>query len=451
MRFLSNLIAVVLILIIVGGLGYVGYTYYAGGSSAKPADSSMGMNMNMASGSMNDKSANSSHAGASDQSGQDEQLSPDAVVDQPADASGTPTDQISDTTGKTQAGQSADATGGTPTAKAADASDASQTGQTAETGQAMGSPAPGGMAEVHNNQLAMLQINNLLQNKTQLTKAIDSFNDGLKTMTGDPYAPTVNTLDNPGGGMNMGNSTTPAVPAPGNSNTTINIYPQNGQTGQSNAMSSGMSNMGVTYDANKMQQIHNGLYKVSVGMVLLDQLQKELVAQAENATAYSKEPVQYLTNQFTLTLQDKNKLDQALIYLNNALSVADINPYISTNGLIYNKDRMSQTHEGIMKLAEGVTTLNQLQDTMMNQMIFLSNKAQEYADVNLMSMNNMAPDTVNPSHGLFGNISTSTIFRVIEIIFILGLIFGILGFVNSLLKGSDEKIMRESVKSDETA
>lgn len=486
MRFLSNLFAVLLIVIIVGGLGYVGYTYYTGGSAGKPADQAkmnpVAMNASAKAGSNTAQASEPSKPDATDQSGQSAELSPEAELDPSAvvsataetgDASQTAqTDQTmqmgqaGETSQAMQMGQTSQSGHPMQTGQNGQAGQTMQTNQSEQVGQAMqmgqseqagqamqmgqaGSMTSAGFTQVQSNQLAVLQINTLLQNKAQLEQAIDSFNDAQKTMTVDPYAPTTNTLDNASGSsMNMGG--TAPTSNPGNSNTTINIYPQAGQTGQATAMSTAMGNMGVTYDANKMEQIHNGLYKVSVGMVLLGQLQKDLVVQAENGNAGSKDPVQYLTNQFTLTVQDKTKLDQALIYLNNALSVADINPYISTNGLVYNKDRMNQVHQGIMKLAEGITGLNQLQSNLLNQMILLSDKAQEYADINLMAMNNMAP-TNTSSRGLFGNISTNTIVRALEIIFIIGLVLGILGFVNSLLKGSQEKVTREVVDSEETA
>jgi hypothetical protein len=274
----------------------------------------------------------------------------------------------------------------------------------------------------------------VLQNKEKLDKSISLINESQRLMSVDPYAPASSAGSM--GGMNIqpqagqpvqGN--TPTTTNPGN-NTIVNIFPQGSS---SNTQNNTMQNMGTTYDPSKMEQLHSGLYKIAVGRALLDQLKNELDYQAEFAASNAQNTAQYYLNQYNLTQQDKNKLSQALTYINEAANLININPYVSTNGLVYDKDRMSQIHQSVLRLAEGVVAINQLSDDFTRQTVYLSNMAQYY-------MNN--PDTqpmnMNMSNGLFGglfdNISMSSMVNIILILFVIGLVFGIFGFIASLLK-----------------
>lgn len=307
------------------------------------------------------------------------------------------------------------------------------------------------------NQIALNQSNIILQNKDKLDKSIALINESQRLMSVDPYAPSSSNSTNMGG-MNMQtqpqaqSGNTPAQPAQGNTpvttnpgnNTTINIYPQDANNNtQSNTMAQNgmMPNMGTTYDAGKMEQLHSGLYKIAVGKALLDQLKNELVYQAEYATGNAQNPAQYYSNQYNLTAQNKNKLNQALTYINDAANLVNINPYISANGLVYDKDRMNQIHQSILKLAEGVAALNQLSDDFTKQTIFLSNAVQNYltnASTDTQQMNHAAMST-GLFGGLFDNINMSTVINIILILFVVGLIAGIFGFIFSLLKSPSKK------------
>jgi len=308
----------------------------------------------------------------------------------------------------------------------------------------------------NNNQLALNQANLILQSKDKLDKSAALINEAMKLMSVDPYAPSES---NSGMNMQPQTSNTPAQPSQGSTSsvadtgnsTTINIYPEasNSNT-QSNSMpqSGTMQNMGSTYDANKMEQLHSGLYKIAVGNALLDQLKSELVNQAEYAAGNYQDAVQYYSNQYNLTVQNKNKLNQALTYVNEAANLVNINPYVSANGLVYDKDRMSQIHQSIQKLAGGVASLNQLSDDFTKQTILLTNTVQnsinKQTELNNQQMNNssMAMST-GLFGGLFDNISMSSVINVIMILFAVGLIFGIFGFIFSLLKTPAQKVTKK--------
>ncbi|HEY9059558.1 MAG TPA: hypothetical protein VIO64_03495 [Pseudobacteroides sp.] len=309
------------------------------------------------------------------------------------------------------------------------------------------------------NPVGLNQANIILQNKDSLNKSLMSLNEAIRLMTVDPYASDSNSEAM--GNMQMKNSSQPhatpssqgdtkanvqannytnTAPTQGGNNITVNIYPQAEAnqptpltTSQQNNMV--MQNMGTVYDANKMEQLHNGVYKMSLGMVLLNQLQSQLVNQAENASTSTQDLIQYYTNQYNLTVQNKNKLTQAQNYINEAAGLVNINPYISSSGLVYDKERMNQIHQSVYKLAEGVASLNLLSDDLTRQSIVLSNTAQTYMlNITTTGQVNHSAMSQGVFGGLFSNINIQTIVNTILIIFIVGLILSILGFIFSQLK-----------------
>ena len=293
-------------------------------------------------------------------------------------------------------------------------------------------------------------INVALQNKDSLNKATYLLNEAIRLMTLDPYAPN-EKLD-----MNIGNMQTqpnnvptvesaqPSITPDTNTqgNTTINIYPPVDAAGnmQTNTTSNIlMGDMGITYDSNKMEQLHSGLYKISVGMQLLDQLNDELIIQAEQVNQNIQNPVQYYSNQYNMTLQNKNKLNQALNYVNEAANLVNINPYVSGNGLVFDKDKMQQIHQSVFKLAQGVGSLNKLGDDFTKQAVYMSNMVQYY--INNPSSSPINHDVTSPSlfGNIFSNVSISTIVNAILVLFAVAFIMGILGSIFRLLKPPIQK------------
>lgn len=399
MKFFKGLLVFILILIIVGGIGYVGYSFLFMNHS--------GMNMT---------------------------ASQTQQTQQPADANKNSSQNQQNSQTNMQHGTTSD--------------------QSQQNMQMNNQP------QQNNNQVALDVSNNVLQNKDNLNKSLTILNEALRLMSVDPYAPASNSMGNMGGMQS--NTQTGNQPASANQgNSTINIYPQNNNTvnvvppANSNAnpqsgnmpQSGVMQNMGTTYDANKMEQLHAGLYKIAVGMSLLNQLNNDPVYQAEYATTNIQNPVQYYSNQYNLTVQNKNKLNQALNYVNEAANLININPYVSSNGLVYDKDRMNQIHQSVFKLAEGVAALNLINDDFTRQTIYLSNMVQNYINnannSNMAQMNQMAMPS-GLFGGLFANISLSSVVNIILIIFVIGLILGIFGFVFSLLKPPVQKAVNKN-------
>lgn len=393
MKFLKGLLVFVLIAVIIGGIGYIGYSFLFMGD-------------------MNHSSMNSSTANAVT----------DSHSQRTSDAKTNQNDQsMSGMAG--MSGMESSATG-------------NQTNQNNNSQQT-------------NSQLALNQANSVLQNKEKLDKSAALIDEALKLMSLDPYAP-----DESNSGMNMqmqesGNSAQPsqdsisATTESGNS-TTINIYPTDNNSNTSSSMSNiPMQDMGTTYDASKMDKLHSGLYKIAVGTALIEQLKNDLTNQAENAAGNYQDAIQYYSNQYNLTVQNKNKLNQIMTYLNEAANLVNINPYVSSNGLVYDSDRMNQIHQSIQKLAAGVVSLNGLSDDLTKQTISLTNTVQNYVNTTNQQMNNSSMSMPMSSNGgLFDNINMTSVVNIVLILFVIGLVFGILGFIFSLLKSPAQKVTK---------
>lgn len=303
------------------------------------------------------------------------------------------------------------------------------------------------------SQLAINQSNILLQNKDKLNSSITLIEEATEFITDDlslPDAGSSGTMN----GMNMQGDSAESQQVPAETSaeengnkTTINIYPQADSIANNNSLTQSsmmpqnnvMENMSAGYDATKMEKLHKGFYKISAGKTLLDQLKLELASQAEHAAGTFQDPAQYYSNQYNLSLQNKTKLNQALTYLNEASDLIYINP---TTGLVADNERMSLVHQSIIKLAEGVTTLNSLSDDLSKQTILLSNTTQNYIYVESYA-NSQQVDHSKMTTGLFGglfnNISIGNVINIILILFVIGLVFGIAGFLFKLLKPAARK------------
>jgi len=285
----------------------------------------------------------------------------------------------------------------------------------------------------NNDTDAAKQVNLLLQNKQNLDKAITSLNESLSLMTLDPYG-----VDNKNQSGETSQQTTKengqaANPASGTTtqgNTTVNVYTSGNGASNGNMM----QNMGVTYDQNKMEQFHSGLYKISIGVQLLGQLKDNLSTQIEQTQVDVKDPSKYYINQYNLIMQNKNKLNEALAYVNEAVNVLNVNPYTASNGMSYDKDRMQKVHESITKFAETVVTLNKLSDDFTKHAVYVGNLAQNYSNMNQMNSNSM--NMPGMSGGLFTNFSFSSVMNIAFILFISLFIIGMAGLIFSLLKPS---------------
>jgi len=273
--------------------------------------------------------------------------------------------------------------------------------------------------EQSNSQYSTQVISAVLQNKDDLEKTMVTLKESLSMITIDPNPaedPNTNSTQEQATGQTT-DQTTETKDNQGN--TIINVYPQDGTT-----QTTAMENMGTTYDAAKMEQLHTAVYKVAVGMQLLEQLKSNLSNQLEMASTSVTNPAQYFNNQYFTTVQNKIKLNDALNYINEAGSLVNINPYVSKDGLVYDQAKMGQLHESINKLAVAVVGLNKINDNFSQQSIQFSNLAQTSPTMTSMDM----------SGGFLSNINMTTVFNALVIVFILIFIISIFGYISRLLK-----------------
>lgn len=281
------------------------------------------------------------------------------------------------------------------------------------------------------NSIKISQINQVMLNKEALDNALNTIDSSLKQMTLDPYAsePDTNATTDMQG-MNDSQQNNSDTTAQGS--TTVNIYTApNDQTAQTQSMS-----MGQTYDSDKMQKLHSGLFKVSVGMQLLSQLKDNIQVQIEQASIDTNSGSEYYMDQYYTTIQNKNKLSDALTYINEAVDLMNINPYVDANGVVYDSSKMTQLHDSIYTIAQGVVDLNKLNDDLLKQAVQIGNLAQNAYNQELL--NNANSNTMNmttdTAGGLFSNIKLTSIITFVMIAFVVIFIFGLLGSIMNLFK-----------------
>lgn len=269
------------------------------------------------------------------------------------------------------------------------------------------------------------QVNVILQNKEQLDKNIKILNDTLEIMTLDPYG--VDTKS-----QNQNNANTISGQANNNNNTNNNSDKSATNT-QGNVVQGNIT----TYDPNKMEQLNNGIYKISLGMQLLSQLKDNIELQMEQASINYENASQYYQNQYYMTVQNKSKLIEALTYVNEASTLLNTNPYVSKDGtVVYDKERMTQIHKSVYKFAEAVGGFNKLNDDFTKQSVSLGNLAQ--SSQNSQSSMNM-PQMNQSSNSIFGNVNIATVANILLITFIVIFIVSIFGFIARLLKPKEAK------------
>lgn len=167
-----------------------------------------------------------------------------------------------------------------------------------------------------------------------------------------------------------------------------------------------MQEMGLTYDADKMAQLHSGMYKIAIGTALLGQLRDELISLEDSADLNIADPKQYYTTQHDQAVQSKAKLDYALTYLGDTANLVSLNPYVSRDGLSYDSERMVKLHESVLKLAEGLAAANVLENNLTSQAETYAAQALSHTNPVAstgMAMASPAPDAYTPSASLPAN------------------------------------------------
>lgn len=287
-----------------------------------------------------------------------------------------------------------------------------------------------GMNNMHNKQQDQKSAGNMsgsmtatkplnvlaAENKDKLTKIISTINDAINQITIDPYSRV--TL--PGTVTPNTNTQQPQ------GNTTVNIYPNANNT-PSNTPGQPAANTNVSagnyvYDQVKLEKLHNGIFKLSQGMMLLSGLNDDLTMQASNAESGSNYEIYVL--RYNVALQNKIKLSTALNMINDGSALINVNPYASSAGYQYNTQSMQQLHNGIYKLAQGMLEGSKLNEEFTNEM----------AQASVMVNNSNSMMNMNTT-SRFGNLTS--IFSTILIIMIVGLFIGLFGSMMRILRSKD--------------
>ena len=296
-----------------------------------------------------------------------------------------------------------------------------------------------------------------IQNKDKLNQAIGTINQAIDLITIDPYSKTT-VSGMPNGNMQMnGNQTQPSQ-----GTGTINIYPSgnssvniapSGNNSPNNATSSTNTNMGAmagqqntnyVYDQGKLQQLHNGIYTLAQGVMAINQLNDDLAVQSAMVETNPPDYQTYVMR-YNTAVQNKTKLNNAISMINQANTLINVNPYASADGYQIDVQAMQQLHQGVYKLAQGMTMISRLNEDLTNQMALAAQQAQYVASMTGISGMSM------PGTSLLGSINLSTVFNIILIVMVVGLVIGIFGAIVSLFRKKPDKNGNDNPGSDPNA
>jgi hypothetical protein len=286
------------------------------------------------------------------------------------------------------------------------------------------------------------QLNQMMINKEALDKAYQTVSSALENMTLDPYA--TDSAMNSSMSDQMDEQSMEGMEEDSDNDsqgdTTVNVY--NGSVTDQQSMQ--MTNMGKSYDADKMQQLHSGLYKVSVGMQLLKQLQNDIALQIEKSSVDTSSKTEYYMNQYYKTIANKNKLNDALTYITEAVDLININPYVDANGLVYDSDRMTAIHDSIYIIAQGVVDLNKIDSNFLSQAVDLGALTQTAYNETLQSQSTDSMGTMSMSTAASG-LKLSTIVTIVLSAFVVIFIIGLIGSIFKMFRSGNQKDYTDDV------
>ena len=202
------------------------------------------------------------------------------------------------------------------------------------------------------------------QNRDKLVQANTSLSQAMDLITTDPYSQI--TQPNKAGEAERGSVPQGNVNVTPREGTTINIAPGAGSTiVQSQNDLAAQPN--VVFDQSKLEQMHNGIFKYTQAMMLLQELNNDLADQSIMTEASPPNEQTYVIR-YNLTLQNRSKINQAGRLLQEAMILVNVNPYTPSSGYIYNVPKMQQLHQGIAELAKSALVLNRLSEDFSQQM-----------------------------------------------------------------------------------
>ena len=251
----------------------------------------------------------------------------------------------------------------------------------------------------------------LIDEKNKLNDVITTLKEALNNITNDPYSKV--TVKSNYGVMN----------SPPSANTTVNIYPNSVEKNNSTSMTDGF----MVYNQEKLQQMHNGIFKISQGMWLLGVLYDNMNSQLAIAD-------KSLDSEFyNLQLQNKITLSNALKLISDGSNFINVNPYDSGKGYEYNAVAMEQLHSGIYKLAQGLMLGNSLNND------FTKNTQNINLAYNRYSKSMDATNSMNPMP-MNSNFNISTIFSIVMFVFIILLFISLVAIIRGIFRTKPKTI-----------
>lgn len=322
--------------------------------------------------------------------------------------------------------------------------------QTGNTGQMSGINGMSGMqgnqssTGQNNNASQNIPLNTLaIQNKDKLNQAIGTINQAIDLITIDPYSritvPNITMLpgsmqgqqNQPNGTVNVypgGNSTVNVTPPAGNNNPNKSTQSANNNT----AAMIEQQNANYVYDQGKLQQLNNGIYTLAQGIMLVNQLGDDLTLQSSTVEVNPQTYQTYITR-YNTALLNKTKINNAINMIGQAFTLVNVNPYGSINGYQINIPEMQKLHQGVYKLAQGMTMLKGLNEDFTVQMVQAAYNAQRLTSgtgtSNSMSGMNMTGNGIN----------LTTIFNIVLIVMVVGLVLGVFGAIISMFRYKPRK------------
>ncbi len=182
------------------------------------------------------------------------------------------------------------------------------------------------------------------------------------------------------------------------------------------------------YDQAKLEQLHRGIFKLAQGVMLLNQLNSNLTMQAGVMEA-NPPTYQNYVDRYNMTLLNKAKLNNAIGMINEATDLVNVNPYASRSGYQYDVQAMDRLHRGIYKLAQGMVLASELDEDFTKQMAIATTAAQYlYSNGSMSGMSMNMPATGWGSFfGPINLASLFNLILVILIISLILSIFGAIG------------------------
>lgn len=269
-----------------------------------------------------------------------------------------------------------------------------------------------------------------IQSKDKLSQVVTMISDAVNQITIDPYSKVTvqgNSNTNTNMAQQQGSTTINIYP---NSNNTVNS-PQPGGTPATGAPSTGTTGTtgsmpvnNMVYNQSKLEQLHNGIFKLAQGMMLLNELNDDLALQSSLPQSSNYDS---LVMRYKVLEQDKYKLNKSLNLINEASILINVNPYTAGNSYVYDIQQMDQLHKGIYKLAQGMLIGSKLGEDFTNQMVSIN------STISSNAVNNMG-DVNTGSVLKIGSINFTVIVSIVLIIFIIIFLIALYRAIKSILR-----------------